>query len=61
MPSDQEECSPGCHMGPIHALLHCFIRIIHYYITIIPFDIVGVAAAPEPAPVGVKTIVGDVL
>ncbi len=28
MPSDQDESSPCCHMGPIHALFFCIIRII---------------------------------
>jgi hypothetical protein len=28
MPSDQEESSPCCHMGPIHALFVCIIHII---------------------------------
>jgi hypothetical protein len=28
MPSHQQESSPSCHMGPIHALFFCIIRII---------------------------------
>ena len=28
MPSHQQESSPSCHMGPIHAFFFCIIRII---------------------------------
>jgi hypothetical protein len=42
MPSDQDESTPCCHMGPIHALFFCIIRIIslltHYYTYYFKFE-----------------------
>jgi hypothetical protein len=37
MPSDQEESSPCCHMGPqaIHAPFVVLYTLLYYYITII--------------------------